>query len=85
MQHAPDATRATRAHPTARLEDTQKLNVRGAAFGALRRHVRQQRLLGSVAGGRDLRELQDGTALQRWMRCSFMYTAAETHGVWARG
>jgi hypothetical protein len=33
-------------------------------------HVRQQRLLGSVAIDRDLLELQAGSALQRWMRCS---------------
>jgi hypothetical protein len=34
----------------------------------LHRQYRQQRLLG--AGGRELRELQAGTALQRWMRCT---------------
>ena len=55
------ATSATRAHPTARLEETQKLDERGVRV--LRRHAGQQRLLG--AGGRDLRELQAGTALQR--------------------
>jgi hypothetical protein len=80
MQHTPDATSATSAHPTARLEVTQKLDVRGVRV--LRRLVRQQRLFGSGAGGCDQRELQAGTALlKRWTRCSGCArycTAAET-------
>ncbi len=48
------------------LEETQELDVRGVRVRLC--HTRQQRLLG--AGGRDLFELQAGTALQRWMRCS---------------
>jgi hypothetical protein len=55
------------AHSTARLEETVKLDLRGVRV--LRRHVRQQRLLGGGAGDRDLCELQAGTAVQRWMRC----------------
>ena len=50
------------------LEETQQLDVRGVRVRL--RHVGQQRLLGSVAIDRDLRELQADTALQRWMRCS---------------
>ena len=49
-----------RAFGTARLEETQQLDVRGVRVRL--HHVRQQRLLG--AGGRDLRELQADTALK---------------------
>ncbi len=58
MHCAPDAPAAT----TAYLEETQLLDVRGVRV--LCRHVRQQRLLGSGAGGRELRELQAGSAAQ---------------------
>ncbi len=63
-----DATCALRVpicDAAAYLEETQKLDVRGVRMRL--RHARQQRLLG--AGGRNLRELQADTALQRWMRC----------------
>jgi hypothetical protein len=50
------------------LEEMQQLDVRGVRVRL--RHARQQRLLGSVAIDRDLRELQADTALQRLMRCS---------------
>ena len=52
----------------ASLEETQQIDVRGVRVRL--RQVRQQRLLGSVAIDRDLRELQADTALQRWMHCS---------------
>ena len=77
----PDATctrcndRATSARPTAYLEEMQQLDVRGVR-GFLR-HNRQQRLV-------DQRELQAGTALQRWMRCSCC-AAAVKNSLWARG
>ena len=66
-----DATCALRGpicDAAAYLKETQKLDVQG--IRALLHHVRQQCLLGSVAIDRDLLELQAGTALQRWMRCS---------------
>ena len=67
----------------AHLEETQKLDVQG--IRVLLRHVRQQRLLGSVAGGRDLFQLQADTALQRWMRCSCtVCSAAVTNSLWGR-
>ena len=44
------------------LEETQQLDVRGVRVRL--RHVRQQRLLGSVAIDRDLCELQADAALQ---------------------
>ena len=82
MQHATCNTlHATRSRHDARcalrvpicdaaayLEETQQIDVRGVRVRL--RHARQQRLLGSVAIDRDLFELQAGTALQRWMRCS---------------
>ena len=66
MQHA--ALRVPICDAAAYLEETQQLDVRGVRVRL--RHVRQQRLLGSVAIDRDLFELQADTALQRWMRCS---------------
>ena len=58
MQH----TRYECPSATARLEETQQLDVRGVRVRL--RHVGQQRLLGSVAIDRDLRELQADTALK---------------------
>ena len=58
MQHA----RYECQSATARLEETQQLDVRGVRVRL--RHVGQQRLLGSVASGRNLRELQADTALK---------------------
>ena len=66
------------------LEETQKLDVRGVRV--LLRHVRQQRLLGSVAGGRYLFELQASTALSTAMDavqllCIVCAAAAVANGV----
>jgi hypothetical protein len=47
--------------PAARLEETLKLDLRGVRV--LRRHVRQQRLLGGGAGGCDPLELPARTAM----------------------
>ena len=65
-QMQPCALRLLNCDAAAYLEETQKLDVRGVRVRL--HHVRQQRLLGSGAGGRDLRELQAGTALQRRVR-----------------
>ena len=58
---------ATSAHlrRCAYLEETQQLDVRGVRVRLC--HVRQQRLLG--VGGRDLRELQAGSAAAMGAQC----------------
>ena len=68
MTDATGALRVRIGNAAAYLEETQQLDVRGVRVRL--RQVRQQRLLGSVAIDRDLRELQADTDLQRWMQCS---------------
>ncbi len=60
MHHA--ALRVRIGDAAAYLEETQQLDVRGVRVRL--RHVRQQRLLGSVATDRNLCELQADSALQ---------------------
>ncbi len=64
--------RCTVPSPSAtHLEEAQKLGSRGVHV--LRFHVREQRLLGSVAGALDLQELHAGSAAMGWGYVSYVF------------